>query len=339
MGNSNCLNRNNLEYGNEIQSHRSVFESVNQRRISEPNITDFRITPRQQNTILAVRDDLNFYMNNRVKQINSKLGDFTRLPEVSKYRLNTDQPLCFTDESRTDVYKGSYKNGSFHGYGILIKNDGSKFEGMWDMGTLNGFARIISENGDYYQGYVKKGTPHGEGVYRNNKIKYSGEWTNGKMNGKGTEEMIDGSKYTGSFRNGVKNGNGTFIWPDGSYYEGDIKENNFEGTGLYVWSDGRSYDGEWYRNEFSGNGIYTYKDKSVYEGEFIKHKRSGLGRMKYGPDKEYYGFWVNDKQEGLGCYTIGNDVKMGYWFHGGLINRLAADKYKQKWDEEVVKRR
>jgi hypothetical protein len=301
---------------------------------------DFKITPRGPNPMLtAMRDDLNFYMNNRVKQIYPKLGDFTKLPEVSKYRLHIDEPLNFTDESRTDVYKGGYKDYAFHGYGILIKNDGSLFEGLWEMGTLNGFCRIISENGDYYQGYVKNGIPEGQGTYRNNNIIYTGQWTDGKMNGIGTEVLEDGSTYTGSFKYGVKNGKGKFTWPDGSYYEGDIKENNFEGLGLYVWADGRKYEGEWYKNEFSGKGEYIYRDKSIYEGDFIKHKRSGLGRMKYGPNREYYGFWVNDKQEGLGCYTLNNDVKMGYWFHGGLINRLAPDKYKQKWNEEVINRR
>jgi hypothetical protein len=62
---------------------------------------------------------------------------------------------------------------------------------------------------------------HGYGELTNEqkKLKYCGEFINGKKEGYGTLETEQG-KLTGNFHNDVINGNGIFQWWDGRTYEG-----------------------------------------------------------------------------------------------------------------------
>ena len=48
---------------------------------------------------------------------------------------------------------------------------------------------------------------------------------NGLPIGMGRLFKKDGSVHTGEFENGKANGKGVFIFPDGSYYEGNMKNN------------------------------------------------------------------------------------------------------------------
>lgn len=43
--------------------------------------------------------------------------------------------------SKTEYYKGQWKNGKFNGNGIKLTDDGTKYEGMWAEGRPNGYGK------------------------------------------------------------------------------------------------------------------------------------------------------------------------------------------------------
>lgn len=52
--------------------------------------------------------------------------------------------------------------------------------------------------------------------------RYEGEWTEGKMQGKGVYYYSDGSVYDGMWVAGKMQGKGSFIYPNGNKYDGDF---------------------------------------------------------------------------------------------------------------------
>ena len=58
------------------------------------------------------------------------------------------KPILLSDGS---IYKGQWgKEGKRYGYGILIRNDGSKYQGYWENDQINGYGRYIEGTGSFY---------------------------------------------------------------------------------------------------------------------------------------------------------------------------------------------
>jgi hypothetical protein len=77
-----------------------------------------------------------------------------------------------------------------------------------------------------YTGDWKDGKPNGKGTFVFDKkfsdmgypARYTGDWSDGNKHGQGTATWSDGTVYTGAFRNNRKHGNGKMTNPDGSVY-------------------------------------------------------------------------------------------------------------------------
>jgi hypothetical protein len=68
-------------------------------------------------------------------------GQFTKGP----FRYNSDR----------SIYKGSWNQElRRHGYGTLVKEDGSKYEGNWDNDEQSGYGRYFDNKGNYFVGKV-----------------------------------------------------------------------------------------------------------------------------------------------------------------------------------------
>ena len=83
-------------------------------------------------------------------------------------------------------YEGEWKNGLPHGYGRIIYDDGSLYEGCFKQGTAecrNGL--YIKEDGSYYKGEIYMNKAHGKGAFISDKICYDGEWYEDYPNGLG----------------------------------------------------------------------------------------------------------------------------------------------------------
>ena len=83
------------------------------------------------------------------------------------------------------LYKKSViKDKKFTGFGTIIFQDGSKYQGMTSRGKFEGLGRMTHANGDIYQG----------------------QWHDGKANGKGTFIDTCGSIYEGEWKDDLSHG-------------------------------------------------------------------------------------------------------------------------------------
>ena len=66
------------------------------------------------------------------------------------------------------------------------------------------------------------------------------------------------AKYSGNFKDGKKDGKGTMKYPNDDEYVGEWKDNNMHGTGTYIYKNGDVYSGSWVDNKKSGQGMYQF---------------------------------------------------------------------------------
>ena len=212
-----------------------------------------------------------------------------------------------------------------NGYGILIKSDGSRYEGFFVNGQLNGRGRYFTSKGEFFEGEFRSGTASGMGIFIHpDGNVYKGEWHNDKTDGEGVEIFADGSTFHGEFSKGKKNGKGKYQWIDGSQYEGNFKDDLINGHGYYSWADRSTYEGEWKNNLMNGKGKFVFPDGTFYEGDFINNKRSGQGKYVWSDDKFHIGLWKDGKQHGKGKYYKNKSLIEGIWHDGKLVSYKEA---------------
>ena len=173
------------------------------------------------------------------------------------------------------------------GYGIVIYNDGAKYEGNWSKGKQNGFGKYTYSEGGYYEG----------------------NWVNNKQDGFGKYVDADGDIYEGYFKNNMKNGEGKYsykignqsvfekgFFKNGNFFSGEKKSNL--GNGTIINSEFKNGDriklvqiSPEFRIESSGsffsNGILkTGIQKSIYQnGNLIIEKEFENGDEVIGSEK------------------------------------------------------
>ena len=83
---------------------------------------------------------------------------------------------------------------------------------------------ITSPGHGKYTGETKGFIRHGQGTYtlEGTNNRYTGNWVDGEMHGKGTKIYENGAKYVGMFKDGLEHGAGTVTGPDGFTYEGEF---------------------------------------------------------------------------------------------------------------------
>lgn len=168
----------------------------------------------------------------------------------------------------------------------------------------------------WYKGNLENGIPTGQGEYHNdNESIYSGEFKNGKLNGKGIQiigeyryegNFIDNEltgygklftngklQYEGEFVNTVENGEGKFYEIDGSVFEGTF-ENGYYKKGILKSMHGYEADGIWKEFELI-SGTVKYEDGRVYSGELKNWKPNGKGKMVYPNGQVEEGLWKKGK--------------------------------------------
>lgn len=82
---------------------------------------------------------------------------------------------------------------------------------------ITGYGSAVFPKGDSYTGEWRNGKAQGKGIlkYKNGDI-YSGDWFEGMASGMGTMEFADGTKYYGEWKASLAHGMGTFFDTDGS---------------------------------------------------------------------------------------------------------------------------
>ena len=156
-----------------------------------------------------------------------------------------------------------------NGYGIYIDNNGNRFEGNWIKGKRQGEFSYYYSDGDIFKGMVVNDTINGEGFFETNKHKYTGKLKqvykenktyNIILSGEGVKYLKEYNyKYTGSFSNNKLNGKGEINY-DGTIYKGQFVDNKIEGKGTIYYKNGDRWEGLFKNDKKNGYGIrYTAK--------------------------------------------------------------------------------
>ena len=134
-----------------------------------------------------------------------------------------------------------------------------------------GYIENDDDNDIIYE--LKNGTGKVMEYYENGRLKFEGEYLNGKRNGKGKEYECEyySLEFEGEYLNGQKNGKGKEYNIDGNLiFEGEFKNDKRNGKGKEFFyngnlrSEGEYLDGKW-------NGLiklYNFEGKLEFEGEY-----------------------------------------------------------------------
>jgi len=164
--------------------------------------------------------------------------------------------------------------------------------------------RINLDNGNYYIGELKNEIPNGKGTLYNKKgkIKYEGNFYDGKFTANGKFIYDNGNYYEGQFINGVKQGKGIIYNKNGDIlYEGEFNSGKPEGKGKYINENGDYYIGDFKNGLSHGKGILYYKNGNIkYDGDFVDDKFEGEGKYIWENGNYYIGKFKNDLRHGKG---------------------------------------
>ena len=111
----------------------------------------------------------------------------------------------------------------------------------------------------------------------------NGQCTSGDCeNGFGTYVFQGGGTYTGDWKNGKREGKGTFTWTKGDVYIGDWVANAETGSCVYSFANGQKYVGEINNNNYEGEGSFILPNGYYKKGIF---KNDVAVTIKYFNDK------------------------------------------------------
>lgn len=145
--------------------------------------------------------------------------------------------------------------------------------------------------------------------------RYSGQVTDGLLQGPGRLDFVGGGWYVGGFKDGQMSGKGELQRNSGEHYAGNFKQGLFDGQGILKRQDGSLYEGGFLAGLFSGEGTYT-QNGSVYRGQFSKGLFNGSGTLEYANKSNYHGQFSNNQPNGHGIRTD----EYGNQFSGEFVN-------------------
>ena len=305
-------------------------------------------------------------------------------------------------DSYTDklIYEGYYLNGERNGKGKEYDEYGKlKFEGEYIKGKRNGEGKEYNYGALIFEGKYLNGKKNGIGkefyskgfllfneddlsqkrlfpltineFYSINKIKYYGEYLNGKKwNGIGFDkfnniiyELKDGKGFVkeydehnillfeGNFLNGERNGKGKEYNTDGKLiFEGEYlngkKWNKVEEHSLFnlnlIFLDKKHLRGKEYGQIKEGKGYLKEcndEDILIFEGEILNDERNGEGKEYNNKGILIFeGEYLNDKRNGKGK-EYNDDGKLvfeGEYFKGHKKNGKEYINQKLEFEGEYV---
>jgi hypothetical protein len=247
----------------------------------------------------------------------NNLEEIDSTPHITKTTFDRDNGIYYTGQwsiksqckSRFGVqyssnwvngirykYMGYFRNNLFHGYGILIREDGLIYQGEFRDGKVSGFGiEIINEK--VYQGFFMDGKYHGYGeLVINGTTKYKGCFNMGVRDNIGWSQNDDGTKYIGNYTNGKVNEFGSFLWKEGHIYYGQWKSEKMDGKGKFKWNNGDLFIGYYNKDIKNGDGEYYFAEKnSILKGTWQMGKKHGKFHM-YKDGEKYFLVYKNDQQ-------------------------------------------
>ena len=215
--------------------------------------------------------------------------------EFSHGQLNGSGQITY---ATGDTYQGSYQNGQRSGTGTYTWKTGASYAGNWDGDKMNGTGTYTYSSGDKLNG-----------TFSENQF-ISGSYQTTTQSGEYTFTITDhipvavemtlqnGLKYSGEISNGKLNGKGKLTYPSGGTYEGSFVNGLRDGEGVYEWTDGASYSGDWSADQMNGDGVYYYPTNGTgykLSGSFLKGKPDGTCTYYPTSSTSYETTWKNGK--------------------------------------------
>ena len=226
-------------------------------------------------------------------------------------------------------YKGEWKNGKFHGKGILKEAWGDIYVGDFKNNLAHGYGRQEDPDGGYWEGEIKNDQLNGKAIWVTAEGDiYEGNFKDGLLNGQGTAKLSDGSVYTGNFVNDRLNGKGTVKLSDGRVYTGNFVNDKLNGKGKLTYKTGAIEEGIFKNDKLHGKGKEIFKDGSIREGVFVDGFLEGVGREIYSDGDIYEGNFVKGDWSGKGKFT---SVVEGYVYVGSFKKNKFHGKGNLKW--------
>lgn len=153
----------------------------------------------------------------------------------------------------------------------------------------------------------------GTGTYNYGWCIYTGEFKNGKPDGKGSMKYDDYT-YTGHFANGLEDGEGVITHTDGTqekvtYVAGKketsvlakVAEKDYKPV---VVQDVHCLSGDC----ITGYGTYQFPSGNKYTGMFNDRRREGTGTFYFADGDKFEGEWLNN-QKAKGTYYFNTGAK------------------------------
>ena len=225
-----------------------------------------------------------------------------------------DEPSKGTLICQEFTYTGTFApGGKFHGSrGKLAKSNGSTYEGEFRNNLYHGSGKMTYPDSSVYTGEFREGKRHGvgtlllgaanhegDGVEKDVRPSYSGDWRNDLREGEGTEKLPTGDVYQGHFSNNRPHGIGILKDMDGNTKEGIFRYGAAcDGPGWTItYANGDKYVGCVVNMKPHGIGTMKYNSgrKGAYNGEFERGKRHGMGLLVYNDGEQFDGLWINDE--------------------------------------------
>ena len=113
-------------------------------------------------------------------------------------------------------------------------------------------------------------------------IEWNGDCVSDRASGYGILKWmrngVEKERAEGNFSAGRLEGKGVWQWTSGHRYQGDFSAGEFSGEGVFTWPDGAKYSGEFLNNNRHGIGRHQAPNGARYEGPYRGGERHGVGR-------------------------------------------------------------
>lgn len=238
-------------------------------------------------------------------------------------------------------YKGYVRNTQPDGSGYMKYANGDEYQGAWKQGRYHGFG-LLSQGRDSILGQWVDGKLTGDALFRTDSLVYEGGFVDNIPTGVGVLSTADGSYYSGTWSDGKRSGVGDMLFANGDTYSGDWKDNEFHGVGKFIyaqlfstyegqWREGLpdgvgyyrspsfAYRGEWDKGWMDGDGVLVFKNGDKYEGTVHENKIDGVGVYEYANGNRYEGEFVEGLISGNGVFQFKDGNRFEGEFYKGKI--------------------
>ena len=214
------------------------------------------------------------------------------------------------------VYEGGFKFGTKHGFGVFSSASGFRYDGEWVDGEQTGFAKIFYKNGDWYEGTVENGVRSGIGELfeKSSQRIFKGYWTRGVLSGE-VEITSNDWKFSGTFPDRYGRASGSLAYSDGSTYAGAVTNFTRRGNGQFLSSSGTQIEGRWVDDTNVDHATTTDSEGIRWYGTLKNLKPQGFMKVQLPNGQKYDGVWLNGKLQRALSVRNRRNVEPVYHFH------------------------